>query len=120
MPEGSQDKTEKATPKRRREARRKGNVPKSKELPSVAVLIAGVGVLAYSGSHFYGYLSEVMTTGLSQAGTLEMGSGSGMVYFHHLASAVAKMLAPVLLAIFVVAFLSNYFQVGALLTFDPK
>ncbi|MBW2617259.1 MAG: flagellar biosynthesis protein FlhB [Deltaproteobacteria bacterium] len=119
MPEGSQDKSEKATPKRRREARRKGNVAKSKELPSVAVLMAGMGVLAYTGSHFYTHLSGIMATALTQAGTLNMGAGEGMAYFHQLALVMAKMLAPVLLAVFVVALLTNYFQVGALLTFEP-
>ena len=39
---GFQDKTEPATPKRKEEARKKGEVAKSRELASIAVLTAGV------------------------------------------------------------------------------
>ncbi|MBW2194912.1 MAG: EscU/YscU/HrcU family type III secretion system export apparatus switch protein, partial [Deltaproteobacteria bacterium] len=44
MPEGQdqQEKTEKATPKKRSEARKKGDVAKSREVSSVAVLLAGL------------------------------------------------------------------------------
>ena len=37
-----QEKTERATPKKREEARKKGQVAKSRELASVAVLLAGL------------------------------------------------------------------------------
>ena len=49
MPDQSfQDKTEPATPKRRQEARKKGEVAKSRELASIAVLSAGVVYLFFS------------------------------------------------------------------------
>ena len=52
MPEESdQDKTEPATPKKKEEARKKGQVAKSKELSSVAVLSAGVLYL-YFGARY--------------------------------------------------------------------
>ena len=44
------DKTEKPTPKRLQDARKKGDVPKSKEVTSTVVLVVwlGVGALALS------------------------------------------------------------------------
>ena len=40
--ENFQDKTEPATPKKKEDARKKGQVAKSKELSSIAILAAGV------------------------------------------------------------------------------
>jgi flagellar biosynthetic protein FlhB len=44
MPEtGGQERTEKATPKRRRDARKKGQVAQSRELSSVMILMTALG-----------------------------------------------------------------------------
>ncbi len=40
--ESGQDKTEAATPRKRQQAREKGNVPKSQEINTTLILIAGV------------------------------------------------------------------------------
>jgi flagellar biosynthetic protein FlhB len=48
--ESSEEKTEKPTPKKREEVRKKGEVAKSRELPSVAVLLFGlfsIGILVH-------------------------------------------------------------------------
>ena len=44
-----QEKTEQATPKRREESRKKGEVAKSRELASIAVLSGGVLYLFFGG-----------------------------------------------------------------------
>ena len=46
---GYQERTEKATPKKRQEAREKGNVPKSIELNSAIILLIGILVLRFYG-----------------------------------------------------------------------
>lgn len=47
----AQDRTERATPKRLADARKKGQVPRSRELSAAAVVLAGAGgVLAWGGS----------------------------------------------------------------------
>ena len=43
MTDSAQDRTEAATPKRRQEARRKGQLPRSRELSTAAVVLAGLG-----------------------------------------------------------------------------
>ena len=45
----NQDKTEKATPKRRQDARKKGQVAQSRELPSVMILMMSLGVFFFGG-----------------------------------------------------------------------
>ena len=42
-----QEKTESATPKRRQDARKEGDVAKSQEIPSVFVLLAGILFVFY-------------------------------------------------------------------------
>ena len=55
MPPGDlQDKTEQATPKKRSEARKKGQVAKSQDVSSVAVLLAGLSTLCLFGPYIYG------------------------------------------------------------------
>lgn len=48
--ESGQDKTEEPTEKRRREAREKGQLPRSRELNTLAILMAGAGGLLIYGA----------------------------------------------------------------------
>ncbi|HHJ13664.1 MAG TPA: flagellar type III secretion system protein FlhB [Gammaproteobacteria bacterium] len=62
--EDGQEKTERATPKREREAREKGQVPRSRELTTLAMLLmASVGLLGMGGS-MVAQLGELMSLGL--------------------------------------------------------
>ena len=50
MPEsGGQERTERATAKRREEARRKGQVAQSREIPSVLILMTAMGFFYFAG-----------------------------------------------------------------------
>ncbi|MEE8320243.1 MAG: flagellar biosynthesis protein FlhB [Gammaproteobacteria bacterium] len=63
MPEGqndSQEKTEQATPKKLDEAREKGQVTRSRELNSMAVLMGGAAILLLSGQSLINGLQVVM------------------------------------------------------------
>ncbi|MBW1888812.1 MAG: EscU/YscU/HrcU family type III secretion system export apparatus switch protein [Deltaproteobacteria bacterium] len=61
MPDKSfEDKTEKATPKKREESRKKGEVAKSRELPSVAVLLAGIITLLLFASYMNSHIQIIM------------------------------------------------------------
>ena len=62
-----QDKTEEATPKRREDARKKGNVPRSRELSTTCVMLGGAsGLLLLSGP-----LATNITSGMSAALAVE-------------------------------------------------
>ena len=60
----SQDKTERATPKRRREARKKGQVPRSRELTTAAVMSAAAALLISTGDGIAGGAAELMRQSL--------------------------------------------------------
>lgn len=65
-----QERTEQATPKRREDARKRGQVARSRELNIAAVLLAGAGVLVAARPHFGTALEELMRRGL----TIERGA----------------------------------------------
>ena len=56
-----QERTESATPRRLEQAREKGQVPRSRELASVAVLVAGAVALMWFGEGLATSLAQVMT-----------------------------------------------------------
>ncbi len=59
MPPDQDEKTEPATEKRREESREKGQVVKSREVTSVAVLLAGVVYFSYFSGHLGDSLMEL-------------------------------------------------------------
>jgi flagellar biosynthetic protein FlhB len=63
--EDGQERTESATPKRLEEARRRGQVPRSRELNSAAVTLAAGGALYVMGGRLGAALSGVMRANLS-------------------------------------------------------
>jgi flagellar biosynthetic protein FlhB len=56
---GFQEKTEKATPKRRADARKKGQVAQSREVPSVLILLTALGVFFFSGAWMFWSLAGI-------------------------------------------------------------
>ncbi|MGD9568615.1 MAG: flagellar biosynthesis protein FlhB [Sedimentibacter sp.] len=54
-----EDKTEKASPKKRRDERKKGNVFQSKDVVTVAVIAISFIILDFWASHIYGYTADV-------------------------------------------------------------
>lgn len=63
--ESSQERTEEATPKRRREAREKGQIPRSRELNTMLVLLAAAGALLVIGDKVLDDLLGLFRKGLS-------------------------------------------------------
>jgi len=67
VPESFQDRTEPATPKRRQDARQKGQIPKSTEVTTAFLLLASGGLLWGLGSTISGGFATIMGDGLSRA-----------------------------------------------------
>ena len=73
MPDESfQDKTEQATPKRRQEAKKKGEVGKSRELTSIAVLSAGVVYLYFSTERMTASLGHTIERAFQEIPALKL------------------------------------------------
>ena len=63
--ETGQERTEQPTPKRLREAREKGQVPRSKELNSMALLMASAGGFLLMGENILTGMQEILSGGLA-------------------------------------------------------
>jgi flagellar biosynthetic protein FlhB len=63
--DSAQERTEQPTPKRLEEARRKGQIPRSRDLTAAAVMLAGGSALYMMGGAMGSQLHSMMTSGLS-------------------------------------------------------
>ncbi len=112
------ERTEKATGRRRTEARKKGNVAKSREISSVAVLFTGLSVLYLLSGYVVRQLSIMMAQGLMKAGSVSLTLENAVALQGEILWGVFQVLAPIFAGIVAMAVLSNYVQVGNLLTFE--
>ncbi len=112
--ESFQEKTEQATPKRREDARRKGQVARSNELSSVAILLAGLLILAALGPYMYNRLSLFTIDMLTHGYAIQLDGLNMHRYALTWAAQYARIVGPVVVLLVVVALLVNYAQVGIL------
>jgi flagellar biosynthetic protein FlhB len=112
------EKTEQATPKRRGEARKKGQVAKSREIPSVMVMMAGFSVLYVLSSHIFQELRMVMVRLFNQMGTFYIQPANIQALLGEVLWSFFLILSPILIAVFAVAILSNFVQVGFLFSWE--
>ncbi len=119
MPDSSQEKTEQPTSKRLREARKKGQVFKSKDLEAVSIFIAVFAAIAFTYPYMASELKNFMTEAFRMVARPEITLGDmytiGKLGFFSFLKAVA---AP-LLAAFVIAGVVGFFQVGPIFSLDP-
>ncbi|MBT8342831.1 MAG: EscU/YscU/HrcU family type III secretion system export apparatus switch protein, partial [Desulfatitalea sp.] len=124
MAEGSdQEKTEPATPKKRQEARRKGQVAKSREIPSVLVLLSALTVFYFAGSWMFGQLVMITRSVLQQVNHHQMGIESAHAMMVYLFQNTVLLLSPMLVTVALAGIIGNVSQVGFMLTgevFQPK
>ena len=112
------DRTEQPTPKRRAEARKKGQVPRSTEVNSAAVLLATVAAFVLFGGRMLDQLENVLRVGLEQAADPRLATRGGLagLTLWGLRS-FALVSAPVILAALAAGVLANVAQVR--LRFTP-
>jgi len=116
--EGGGDKTEKATPKKRQEARKKGQVLQSREINSAMILmLVFVTLRIYGGTayrHLQFYTIKIMVEYPAVEGIYSMDSLSKL--FAETVSVMIRISAPMLAVALAAALVSGYAQVGFLFT----
>jgi flagellar biosynthetic protein FlhB len=120
MPEKpSQDKTEPATPKKREEARKKGQAGKSREIPSVAVLAAGIIFLYFGGRRLITSLENFIERTFNSVPAMK-GSDFNIAYLsHEYLVTFILMILPMLATLVVVAIVANIAQTGFIWSVEP-
>jgi len=112
----NQDKTEPATPKKREDARKKGQVAVSREIPSVFILFMTMGVFFFLGSQMFNGLSDLMRDALQNSITLELQELSVVKLLGSILGKIFWILFPLMVAIVLAGIAANISQFGILLT----
>ena len=122
-PEGGGEKTEDASSRKLDKAREEGQVSKSMEIPSVVVLLAGVLAIHVFAYFIYQQLLVVMHDGLTFTGVPLVSDVEALHLMFRCSRSLFLILAPVLAAVFIAAFVSNVAQVGFAISWkaiEPK
>ena len=114
MPEtAGQERTEKATSKKREDARRKGQVAVSKEISSVMILLTSLGIFYFAGSWMFWNMSDLISRVYQNIGTIRIASVTDASAFSlEVLYRLLGVLLPFLLPIAFVGIISNVMQIG--------
>lgn len=110
------ERTEAPTPKRRQEARERGQVARSVELNSALLLLGACGALAFGGALTGRTLIDAFREGLQLGGAAELTREAVRGRVIGSAWAVAKAISPVVVTGAVAGVLANALQVGFLVS----
>lgn len=113
------EKTEKATPKKRKEAREKGQVAQSQELVSSVSLIVVASLFMLLGSFFWNRILRLFSDVLLHGLNAEVTQESVMSMMTRYATQMLIVLGPIFAVAIIVAFAVSYMQVGFLFTAEP-
>lgn len=117
--ESFQEKTEQATPKRREDARRKGQVARSSELSSIAILATGLLALSGLGPYMFDQLGIFIIDALTNGMMVEINSTNLYLHTGSWVLGYARIVVPIVALLVVAALGVNYAQVGVLFTLQP-
>jgi flagellar biosynthetic protein FlhB len=121
MPESSgQERTEKATPKKRRQARREGQVAQSREIPSVLILMTALAFFYFAGSWMFWSISEFIGGVYQNIDTLRINTTADVSAFSvEIIKKLFSILIPFFVPVLIVAAVGNIGQFGFEMHLDP-
>ncbi len=111
-----QERTEQATPKRKEEARRKGQTAKSREIPSVAVLGISLILLYFYGSGMTEQLMDLMVSAFRLSGDTLVDRGNFIRILTDFAFRSFSIMFLFFVSVLAAGILANVVQVGFMIT----
>ena len=115
----NQEKTEPATPRRRQDARKKGQVASSQEIPSAFILLFVFLSFLMMGGYYKDRLYRIFGDTFESDLTMELTSDSLGWLATKWMTEIALLLLPVFAIALVIGIAANVFQFGWLFTFEP-
>lgn len=117
----AQEKTEKATPRRRQKARERGQVFSSRELNSAFILLASFILLRLIGKNIVINMTQFFEHFLTDSIKREdIFTQNGIItLLYETLSFISKVVLPIILGVFSVCLISNYIQVGFVFSMEP-
>ncbi|KAB2337525.1 flagellar biosynthesis protein FlhB [Cytobacillus depressus] len=108
------EKTEKATPKKRQDSRKKGQVAKSQDVNTAVVLISVFLFLLFGGPYLIDIVFNIMTHTFNQFMLMELSEANVQTLFLAILKEVVLFLGPIMLVAMIAGIAANYMQVGFL------
>ncbi|NLZ53294.1 MAG: flagellar biosynthesis protein FlhB [Thermoanaerobacteraceae bacterium] len=117
----AQEKTEKATPRRRQKARERGQVFSSRELSSAFILLSSIVLLKIIGRksviNMVQFFNYILNDSINRE---DIFTQNGIVTLsYEILSFVSEVVLPIILGIFSVCLITNYLQVGFVFSIEP-
>ncbi|MBL4952959.1 flagellar biosynthesis protein FlhB [Neobacillus sp. OS1-32] len=114
----SGEKTEKATPTKRREVRKKGQIAKSIEISSAFTLLFSFACLMVWGKSFIEGCLDIYRHTYREYLLWDLSISSTKLLFNQLLLDAVKIIAPILLVVLIVGIATNLMQVGFMFNFS--
>lgn len=114
--QSGQEKTEEPTARRLQDARKKGDVGKSMEVPSAAVLLLGLLTIYILSGYMLENLLSLLRHYLTHLHSIEIVPSNMVMLATESIRYLGIITGPLMLVIFITALASNYAQVGFLFT----
>ncbi|WP_163101520.1 flagellar biosynthesis protein FlhB [Peribacillus alkalitolerans] len=108
------EKTEKATPKKRQDARKKGQVAKSQDVNTAIVLLAVFFLLLMTGGHMLDLVLGIYKVSFQEFMLMDLTEANIQSIFVQVTEKAALFLLPIMGIAMVAGLASNYMQVGIL------
>ena len=116
--DNAQERTESATPRRREQARRKGQVPRSRELNTMTVMLAGAGTMAVLGPWMFSRLESMLIAGLAVPTYQRFGIDDALAALGTPALEAFVTFAPLFVLLLVAAFAGPALLGGLVVSFE--
>ncbi len=115
----TQERTELPTGKKKDEARKKGQIPKSRDLTSVSILFTGGVAIYLSRNLMFAKFRQILESAWSEESFSVPGYFASSGFFRQIIASIFMMVAPVVLTIVATAVILNLTQIkGFLLSFE--
>ncbi len=112
--QSAQDKTEQATPKRQEDAKDKGNVAKSQDLNSVALLFAGIFAISYTSKELIGGFVGLAVNVYNNSANMPLTKDTVAFYGPEFFKVFVMITGPIFGMLVAAALAVNYAQVGVI------
>ncbi|NOV03153.1 flagellar biosynthesis protein FlhB [Paenibacillus planticolens] len=113
------EKTEPATAKKRQDARKKGQVAKSMDLPAALILLFTFLSFIMFGGFMKEKMINIFRNVYENQLTMEVTAGNVQVLFVDLLKQGLFILGPIFLLVVLIAFIGNYAQIGFMFIGEP-
>lgn len=110
----SGEKTEKATPKKRQDARKKGQVAKSQDVNTAIVLFFGFALLSFLGGYMKDIVIGIYRMSFEEFMLMSLTENNIQIIFLQMIEKAAYLVAPIMITAMIAGAAANFMQVGFL------